>query len=136
MDVRKVIVQLEEATKSTRFLDSQIAQAIGWKKEYGPTRTDGKPQILWFPPNANKPGRFPNFTSDLDHTYALATQLARHAAVACSWSLGGGKAVFEGMNPSFGATPHIALCIASLIYLENADRMASRGSDTMSQHKT
>lgn len=114
MDISKVIVQLEAAKEPTRFLDSQIAQAIGWSKVYGDLREDGKPNILWFPPNSSTPGKFPAFTASLQDAYELCLQIDPHHVAAISWGNDEHVSRFEDETTVSGPTPAISLCIAAL----------------------
>jgi hypothetical protein len=114
MDTRKVIGELEKAKAPSKFLDSQIAQAIGWTRSYGEPDGNGKQEVNWTPPGETKPAKFPNFTSSLNDAYLLALSAYPDVAVGVRWDDAGGSCHFEDDTPCTGPTPALAVCIAVL----------------------
>lgn len=114
MDTRKVLGELEKAEAPSKFLDSQIAQAIGWTRSYGEPDGNGKQEVHWTPPGKTKPAKFPNFTSSLNDAYLLALGAFPDVAVGVKWDDAGGICHFENDAPCKGATPALAVCIAVL----------------------
>ncbi|MNV19198.1 hypothetical protein D3C71_1100520 [compost metagenome] len=121
MDLSAVIANLTTATSASRFLDSQIAQAIGWKKVRN-SKGDGSARNRWYPPGSDEAAICPFFTSNFDDAYALSIGIDPHHAAAFVREGNSSRAQFEGGEPCYGPTPQIALCIAALTHMQ---RLAS-----------
>jgi hypothetical protein len=124
MDISKIAREIEQAQKASRFLDSKIAQAVGWSSRYREQGPNEKPELLWFKPGSSKPSKFPNYTSSINDAYVLLLELAPQAAVACSWEDGSARAQIDGEPSRVGATPAIAVCVAAL-YHRSAEHLSS-----------
>ncbi|MGK9213808.1 hypothetical protein [Neorhizobium petrolearium] len=122
MTIQSVIEQLEQATRGSRSLDTDIAQLIGWRRKVDSIhdpKTGAKTETtLWIVPTGNDPGRVPPYTTSIQAAYDLTQTVAPSNVGGCSWEDGKGSARIDGGPIIQAATPKIALCIAALKRLQ------------------
>ncbi len=123
MNSRTVIENLNTATGASRFLDSQIALAIGWRKVRNP-KGDGGARNTWFPPGSDEAAICPFFTSSLEDAYYLSSLVDPGHAAAFVREGASSRAQFEGSEPCYAPTPQIALCIAALTHGQKLGRLS------------
>ncbi len=119
MDAADLIQSLQSAKEGSRFLDAQIAKALGWTLHVVPDarKPKGK-RYIWSSGTTEEPVIVPPFTTDLDAAVELVEKLADDKVYALTVGPDGSTAQ-AGMNAktAVASTPALALCIAAVQHL-------------------
>jgi hypothetical protein len=114
----EAIQAVQNAKEGSRPLDRQVAEAIGWRRELKEVTDDSGKTIsrgMWYPPNSEKSGTIPSYTSDLDAAQKIVSLIGPAAAQGgCSWEPGKASAQIVGFPAVEARTPALALCSAAM----------------------
>lgn len=122
LKVRDVLRRLLQAKESSRELDGQIAQLMGWTAQVVQI-TDGeeiKTQTALFTPSATKASRYPHYTSNLKTALDLLNLIAPGTEGGFSWEPGRGSAKLGRGRAIESFNAPTAICIAALLLHPNA----------------
>lgn len=123
--VNELIDELKRAESTSSILDAKLAIVVGWtfaKHAYVDASTgEQKYGTLWRTPEGEDAKSAPHYTTSIDAARRLAEQLCPDAQLACSWepNLASGAV---GDHMATATNPALALCIASLEYLQTTKK--------------
>ncbi len=120
--VDDLIEELTRAESASTILDAKLAIVLGWtfvKHSYVDSGTGEQKQgTLWRTPDGDDVKAAPQYTTSIDAARRLADELCPGAQLGCSWETNLASGVV-GEQMATAATPAMALCIASLKYLQS-----------------
>jgi hypothetical protein len=112
IDVKNLILKLEQSTGADRGIDFKLARLCGWSVE-SVVDEAGKSRDLWLAPGTSAPGKVPRFTSYLDAARSLADRVLPDQVAAITID-GACRATVNDGPTVEGANPALALCLAVL----------------------
>jgi hypothetical protein len=124
MTPQELIRRLAALSRPDRDLDDEIGKLIGYtqilKVEADSIAGKQAGMAHWKSPNGDE-GRMPYFTHLIHDAHLLAQTLFPNSIGGASWDETGGAARVDGGPYVTAANPAIAICIAVLAQMEQAD---------------
>lgn len=124
MTPQELIRRLAALSRPDRGLDDEIGQLIGYtrslKVDSDPAAGKQAGMALWKSANGDE-GRMPYFTTLIHDAHLLVQTLLPNSIGGASWDETGGAARIADGPYVAAANPAIAICIAALEQMEQAD---------------